>query len=79
MLEPVLGVDVLARSREAAPSAVFLQAGEQDTRPSPEDTHEALAATSDPKTLQMYPTEHDLNAQAKTDARAWLIERLGAQ
>jgi hypothetical protein len=27
----------------------------------------------------MYPTEHDLNAQAKTDARAWLIERLGAQ
>jgi hypothetical protein len=79
VLEPVLGVDVLARSREAAPSAVFLQAGEQDTRPSPEDTQEAFAATSDPKKLQMYPTEHDLNAQARADARTWLIERLGAQ
>jgi hypothetical protein len=27
----------------------------------------------------MYPTEHDLNAQAKADARAWLIKRLDAQ
>jgi hypothetical protein len=79
VLEPVLGVDVLARSREAAPSAVFLQAGEQDTLPSPENTQEAFAATSDPKKLQMYPTEHDLNAQAKADARTWLIERLVAQ
>jgi hypothetical protein len=79
VLEPVLGVDVLARSREAAPSAVFLQAGEQDIRPSPEDTQEAFAATSDPKKLQMHPTEHDLNAQAKADACTWLIERLGAQ
>jgi hypothetical protein len=34
---------------------------------------------SDPKKLQMYPTEHDLNAQAKADAHTWLIERLGAQ
>jgi hypothetical protein len=57
VLEPVLGVDVLARSREAAPSAVFLQAGEQDVRPSPEDTQEAFAATSDPKKLQVYPTD----------------------
>ena len=62
----------------AAPSAVFLQAGELDTRPSPDDTQEAFAAASDPKKMQMYDTEHDLNPQAKADARAWLLERLGA-
>jgi hypothetical protein len=75
-MQPIDAVNYLPH---AAPSAVFLQAGEQDTRPSPEDTQEAFAATSDPKKLQMYPTEHDLNDQARADARAWLIERLAAQ
>ena len=74
-MQPIDAVNYLPHT---PPSAVFLQAGEQDTRPSPEDTQEAVAATSDPKKLQMYPTEHDLNAQAKADARAWLTEQLGA-
>jgi len=26
----------------------------------------------------MYDTEHELNEQAKTDARTWLLDRLGA-
>jgi hypothetical protein len=37
-----------------------------------------LAATSDPKRLEMYDTGHELNAQAKADARAWLLDQLGA-
>jgi predicted esterase len=74
-MRPVDAIDYLPH---AAPSAVFLQAGEQDTRPSPDDTREAFAATSDPKKLQLYDTGHELNAQAKADARAWLVERLGA-
>ena len=76
--EAMQPIDAINYLPHAAPSAVFMQAGEQDTRPSPEDTQEAFAATSDPKKLQMYDTEHDLNAQAKVDARAWLIEQLGA-
>jgi cephalosporin-C deacetylase-like acetyl esterase len=74
-MQPIDAIDYLPH---AAPSAVFLQAGELDTRPSPKDTQEAFAAVSDPKKLAMYDAEHELNAQAKTDARAWLLERLGA-
>lgn len=73
-MQPIDAVNYLPH---AAPSAVFLQAGELDTRPSPEDTQDAFAATSDPKKMQMYDTEHDLNPQAKADARAWLLGELG--
>ena len=71
-------IDAINYLPQAAPSAVFLQAGELDTRPSPEDTQEAFAATSDPKKLEMYDAVHELNAQAKADARAWLLGRLDA-
>jgi hypothetical protein len=74
-MQPIDAVNYLPH---AAPSGVFLQAGQLDTRPSPEDTQEAFAAASDPRKLQMYDAEHDLNAQAKADARAWLLEQLGA-
>lgn len=74
-MQPIDAVNYLPH---AAPSAVFLQAGELDTRPSPEDTQEAFAATSDPKKLQMYDAVHELNAQAKADARAWLLDQLEA-
>jgi dienelactone hydrolase len=73
-MQPIDAVNYLPH---AAPSAVLLQAGEQDTRPSPADTREAFDAASAPKTLKMYPTEHDLNDEARVDARAWLAARLG--
>jgi hypothetical protein len=76
--EAMQPIDAINYLPHAAPSAVFLQAGQLDTRPSSEDTQEAFAAASDPKKLQMYDAEHDLNAQAKADARAWLLEQLGA-
>jgi cephalosporin-C deacetylase-like acetyl esterase len=74
-MQPIDAVNYLPH---AAPSALFLQAGEQDTRPSPADTHEAFDAASQPKKLEMYPTEHDLNDDARANARAWLLDRLGA-
>jgi len=73
-MEPIDAVEYLPH---AAPSALLMQAGEQDTRPSPADTREAFDAASQPKTLKMYPTEHELNDQARADARAWLAQRLG--
>jgi ketosteroid isomerase-like protein len=76
--EAMQSVDAVNYLPHAAPSAVFLQAGELDTRPNPEDTQEAFAATSDPKKLETYDTEHELNEQAKADARAWLLDQLGA-
>jgi hypothetical protein len=76
--EAMRPIDAINYLPHAAPSAVFLQAGELDTRPSPKDAQEAFAAASDPKKLEMYHAEHELNAQAKTDARGWLLERLGA-
>ena len=76
--EAMKPIDAINYLPHAAPSAVFLQAGELDTRPSPEDTQEAFAATSDPKKLETYDTEHELNDQAKADARAWLLDQLGA-
>jgi hypothetical protein len=76
--EAMKPIDAINYLPHAAPSAVFLQGGELDTRPSPKDTQEAFAAASDPKKLVMYDAEHELNAQAKTDARTWLLERLGA-
>jgi hypothetical protein len=75
--EAMQPIDAINYLPHAAPSAVFFQAGELDTRPSPEDTQEAFAATSGPKKLQMYDAEHDLNPQAKADARAWLLQQLG--
>jgi dienelactone hydrolase len=75
-MEPIDAVRYLPH---AAPSALLLQAGEQDTRPSPKDTQEAFQAASSPKKLQLYPTEHELNDQARADMRAWLAQRLGVQ
>jgi hypothetical protein len=74
-MQPIDAVNYLPH---AAPSALFLQAGEQDTRPSPKDTQEAFETASSPKKLQLYPTEHDLDDQARAEMRAWLVQRLGA-
>jgi hypothetical protein len=71
-------IDAVEYLPHAAPSAVYLVFGRQDTRPSPADGKAVFAATSSPKKIGWYEAEHDLNDQAKADARAWLIERLGA-
>jgi dienelactone hydrolase len=74
-MEPI---DALEYLPHAAPGAVYLMFGEQDTRPGPADGKEVFAATSAPKKIGWYDAEHELNDQARADARAWLVQRLGA-
>lgn len=74
-MEPIDAVNYLPH---AAPNAVFLQFGEEDTRPSPADGREAVDATSDPKQAEWYEAGHDLDDQARQDRANWLAERLDA-
>jgi dienelactone hydrolase len=74
-MKPIDAVEYLPH---AAPSAVYLMFGRQDTRPSPPDGRETFAATSSPNKVGWYDTDHDLNDQARADARAWIAQRLGA-
>jgi dienelactone hydrolase len=74
-MKPIDAVEFLPH---AAPSAPFLMFGIQDTRPSPADGREAFAAASSPKKIGWYDAEHELNDQARADARTWLAARLGA-
>jgi hypothetical protein len=76
--EALRPVDAVAYLPHAAPSALFLLFGRQDTRPSPTDGREAFAAASGPKRIRWYDAEHELNDEARADVRAWLAERLGA-
>jgi dienelactone hydrolase len=71
-------IDAVEYLPHAAPSALYLMFGTEDTRPSPADGRETYAAASSPKKIGWYDAEHDLNDQARADGRAWLAERLGA-
>jgi predicted esterase len=57
--------------------ALFLQFGQEDTRPSPADGQEVLATPSAPKKARWYDGGHELNAQARTERENWLAQRLG--
>jgi dienelactone hydrolase len=70
-------IDAVEYVPHAAPSALYLMFGQDDTRPSPADGREAFAAASEPKKIGWYAAEHELNDQARADARAWLAQRLG--
>jgi dienelactone hydrolase len=74
VMKPIDAVNYLPHT---APNAVFLQFGQLDTRPSPADGREAVAAASAPKKAQWYDAEHELNEQARRDRADWLAERLG--
>jgi hypothetical protein len=70
-------IDAVEYLPHAAPSALYLMFGKQDTRPSPADGREAFAAASSPKEIGWYDAEHELNDEARADGRAWLAGRLG--
>jgi dienelactone hydrolase len=74
-MEPIDAVNYLPH---AAPNAVFLQFGEEDTRPSPANGRAAVEATSDPKQAEWYEAGHDLDDQARQDRMNWLAKRLNA-
>jgi hypothetical protein len=70
-------IDAVEYLPHAAPSALYLMFGKEDTRPSPADGRAAFAAASSPKTLGWYDAEHELNDEARADGRTWLAKRLG--
>lgn len=74
-MKPIDAIDYLPH---VAPNALFLQFGNQDTRPSPAQGREVQAAASSPKQAKWYDGGHELNDQAEKERDDWLVERLGA-
>jgi len=61
----------------AAPAAVFLQYASRETFLNPERDREYAAVVSEPKRFKLYDAPHALNAEARRDRIAYLIEQLG--
>ena len=72
VIEPYDAVNYLG---DVAPNALYLQFGEQDTAPSPEQGQEMMDVASEPKELHLYDAGHELNDEAKADRANWLAER----
>lgn len=72
VIEPYDAVNYLG---DVAPNALYLQFGEQDTAPSPEQGQEMMDVASEPKELHLYDAGHELNDEAKADRANWLAAR----
>jgi dienelactone hydrolase len=75
-LKAVSQLDGIHFIGHAAPAALFFQNGTQDGIVSESDALEFQQAGSEPKTIKMYATGHELNLEAKRDRSAWLQEQL---
>jgi len=60
----------------AAPAIVFLQYGSQERFLTPERDKEYASVVSEPKRFKLYDAPHALNAEARRDRVAFLIEQL---
>jgi len=63
----------------AAPAYVFLQYGSQEDFLTPERDRAYAAVVSEPKRFKLYDAPHALNAEARRDRVAFLIEQLSLQ
>ena len=72
VIEPYDAVNYLG---DVAPNALYLQFGEQDTAPSPEQGQEMMDVASEPKEMHLYDAGHELNDDAKADRANWLAQR----
>jgi uncharacterized protein len=61
----------------AAPTALLLQNGQQDTLVPVADAQALHAAAPEPKTIRWYNAGHGLNAQALVDRHQWLNAQVG--
>jgi dienelactone hydrolase len=71
-LKPLDAVEHLGK---AAPAPVLLQFGTMDHHVPKERANAIIAATSEPKTVMWYPTEHGLNPQAVQDRMTWIKQQ----
>lgn len=76
--EAMRPLDAVNYLPHVAPNALFLQFGKDDTRPSPADGREAVAAASAPKRSEWYDGGHELTDQARAEREDWLAARLAA-
>jgi dienelactone hydrolase len=60
----------------AAPAVVFLQYASQEDYLNPERDREYAAVVSEPKRFKLYDAPHALNAEARRDRVAFLVEQL---
>jgi cephalosporin-C deacetylase-like acetyl esterase len=60
----------------AAPATVFLQYGSRDAGVTPDQAPQYAAVVSEPKRLEIYDAEHNLNAAARRDRIHFLVEQL---
>ena len=61
----------------SSPAAVFLQFGKKD-EPIPVHIAElGFSHFGEPKRMELYDAGHELDAQARVDRAAWLVQRLG--
>lgn len=60
----------------AAPATVFLQYASQESFLTPERDREYAAVVSEPKRFKLYDAPHALNAEARRDRVAFLVEQL---
>ncbi len=63
----------------AAPAVVFLQYASQEQFLTPERDKEYAAVVSEPKRFKLYDAPHALNAEARRDRIAFLVEELHVQ
>jgi dienelactone hydrolase len=67
--------DAVEHLGKAAPAPVLLQFGTTDHHVPKQRADAIIAATSEPKKVIWYETEHGLNAQAVKDRVAWIKEQ----
>jgi hypothetical protein len=60
----------------AAPATVFLQYAKQEDFLTPERAHAYAAIVGGPKQFKLYDAAHALNAEARRDRIAFLVEQL---
>jgi hypothetical protein len=65
--------------KHSSPASVFLQFGSNDEPIPPHIARLGFSHFGEPKRMESYDTGHALNAQARIDRVAWLIDRLGLQ
>lgn len=74
--ESMKPIDAVNYLPHIAPNALFLQFGQEDTRPSPTDGREVETTASAPKKALWYEGGHELNSQARAEREKWLAQRL---
>jgi predicted esterase len=75
----MLPVDPINYLSHAAPATLFFQFAKNDDYVSPSDGQEQFGIASEPKSIQWYSTDHQLNETAQRQRINWLKNELGIQ